>query len=234
MRPRDGRRDGARDAGGGGLAATEIGDAVHVLLEELDLSDPRPPEPDVLAADVRARYPGATDDEVARVAAFVANWCDSPLARRLAALDEVAVERPFAFEHDGVLLRGRIDLLHRAEGRALVVDYKTNALGELSPDEVVAHEYRLQRLVYALACLRAGADEVEVAYAFVERPDAVVSATFAPVDVPALEAELSEAIGRIRRGEFRATPGELVCSGCPALDVVCAGPRLLRDEPDWA
>ena len=60
-----------------------------------------------------------------------------------------------------------------------------------------------------------------------------MSATFAPADVPALEAELSEAIGRIRRGEFRATPGELVCSGCPALDVVCAGPQLLRDEHAW-
>ena len=33
----------------------------------------------------------------------------------------------------------------------------------------------LQRLVYALACFRAGADEVEVVYHFLERPDAVVS-----------------------------------------------------------
>jgi PD-(D/E)XK nuclease superfamily len=118
-------------------------------------------------------------------------------------------------------------VLHRSGGRALVVDYKTNVLGEGSPDEIVASDYRLQRAVYALACLRAGASEVEVVYAFVERPDAVVSATFVPDDAHELEAELSEAIGRIRRGEFRATPGELVCAGCPALDVVCAGPRLL-------
>jgi RecB family exonuclease len=233
MRPREERAVPAGSAGAGGLAATEIGDAVHVLLEELDLRDPRPPEPEALAAAVRARYPLATDEEVDRVAGFVANWCDSPLARRLAALDGVVVEQPFAFEHDGVLLRGRIDLLHRAGDSALVVDYKTNALGDSSPEVVVDHEYRLQRLVYALACLHAGAAEVEVAYAFVERPDAVVNATFGPADVPALEAELSEAIGRIRRGEFRATPGELVCSGCPALDVVCAGPRLLHGDAEW-
>ena len=43
-----------------------------------------------------------------------------------------------------------------ADGRALVVDYKTNALGEASPEEIVEHDYRLQRLVYALACFRAG------------------------------------------------------------------------------
>ena len=41
-----------------------------------------------------------------------------------------------------------------------------------------------------------------------------------------LEAELSEAIARINAGEFRPTPSEYICAGCPALDVVCAGPRL--------
>ena len=30
----------------------------------------------------------------------------------------------------------------------------------------------------------------------------------------------------IRAGEFRPTPSPFACSGCPALDVVCAGPRL--------
>ena len=87
-------------------------------------------------------------------------------------------------------------------------------------------EYRLQRLVYALACFRAGADEVEVVYQFLERPDELVSATFARADEPALAAELSAAIGRIQAGEFVPTPSEFACAGCPALDVVCAGPRL--------
>jgi len=43
-----------------------------------------------------------------------------------------------------------------------------------------------------------------------------------------LEAELSEAIARIQDGDFKPTPSEYICSGCPALDVVCAGPRLLQ------
>ena len=42
----------------------------------------------------------------------------------------------------------------------------------------------------------------------------------------ALEAELGAAIAQINAGEFRPTPDEFVCRGCPALDVVCAGPRL--------
>ncbi len=45
-------------------------------------------------------------------------------------------------------------------------------------------------------------------------------------DVPQLEGELSAAIARIQAGEFRPTPSEFACAGCPALDVVCAGPRL--------
>ena len=71
-------------------------------------------------------------------------------------------------------------------------------------------------------------------YHFLERPDAVVSTTFARVDVPLLEAELSEAIGRIRAGEFVPTPSEFVCAGCPALDVVCAGPKLRSRPPELA
>ena len=35
-----------------------------------------------------------------------------------------------------------------------------------------------QRTVYALAALRAGAEQVEVAYSFLERPDEVVSTVF--------------------------------------------------------
>ena len=81
------------------------------------------------------------------------------------------------------------------------------------------------------ACFRAGAEEVEVVYQFLERPDAVVSTTFRRAELPALEAELSEAIARVRAGDFRPTPSEQVCAGCPALDVVCAGPRLRRSAP---
>ena len=50
--------------------------------------------------------------------------------------------------------------------------------------------------------------------------------TFTRAEVGDLEAELSAAIARLRAGEFRPTPSEYACAGCPALDVVCAGPRL--------
>ena len=125
-------------------------------------------------------------------------------------------------------------MLQREGTRALVLDYKTNSLAEGTADEIVEADYRLQRLVYALSCFRAGAEEVEVVYHFLERADAVVSRSFERADTPALEAELSEAIARIRAGEFVPTPSEFNCAGCPVLDVVCAGPRLRTRPPQLA
>ena len=208
------RRGAVADGGGGGLAATEIGDAVHRLLEL----------PDADVALVRAWYPSVTDDELARIGDLVDAYRGSELAQRLGKA--ARPELPFAFEQDGVLLHGRFDIFERDGARALVVDYKTNVLGDRDPGEVVESEYRLQRLVYALASFRSGADEVEVVYSFLERPDAPVSTLFGRPDVPELESELSAAIARIDAGEFVPTPSEFACMDCPALNVVCAGPRL--------
>jgi ATP-dependent exoDNAse (exonuclease V) beta subunit len=209
-----------------GLAATELGDAVHRLLELVPLDAPTPPAPDDLEDAVRAWYPDVSQDELERIGEMVDAYCRSDLARRIAALRGAQPERPFTFEHDGVVIRGRLDVLWREGPRAVVVDYKSNALEGRSPSEIIEAEYSLQRLVYALVCLRAGAEEVEVAYQFLERPDDVASKTFTVADVAGLEAELSAAIARIRGGEFRPTPSEFACSDCPALDLVCAGPRL--------
>ncbi|HXV57044.1 MAG TPA: PD-(D/E)XK nuclease family protein, partial [Gaiellaceae bacterium] len=118
----------------------------------------------------------------------------------------------------------------------LVLDYKTNSLAEGSPEEIVASDYRLQQLVYALACLRTGAEDVEVVYHFLERPDAVVSTRFTRADLAGLEGELSAAVARLNEGDFRPTPSEFTCAGCPARDRVCAGPRLLEASvpPEYA
>jgi ATP-dependent exoDNAse (exonuclease V) beta subunit len=227
MRPTswtDGTEDGAAR-----LHPTEVGDAVHRLLEHVDLARPQPP--DGLADLVLGWYPTVNDAELEHIARLVDAYCESTLARRLAALPDVRVERPFAFELNGVLLNGRLDALWRSVGDALVVDYKTNVLDGRVPRDVVESEYRAQRIVYALACLRAGAERAEVVYQFLEAPEDVVSATFARADVDALEAELGEAIARIREGDFRPTPSPFACSGCPALDRVCAGPSL-GSQPD--
>ena len=137
MRPTDMR---AAVPGTSGLAATEIGDAVHRLLELVNLREPLPPED--LVTLVRGWYPRVTDEELERISGFVRSYCESELARRVATLDGARPERPFAFEHDGVLLRGRLDVLQLDGEHAVVVDYKTNTLEEGTPEEIVDADYR--------------------------------------------------------------------------------------------
>ena len=185
-----------------------------------------------LAELVTVWYPTVTPDEVERVTQLVRAFCDSELAARLAALGGARVERPFAFTLDGVLLNGRLDALRFIEGAALVLDYKTNLVGDSDPAEIVETDYRIQRTVYALACLHAGATEVEVVYQFLETPEKIVTSRYTAADREALEAELGAAIAGIRGGDFRPTPSPYACSGCPALDVICAGPRL-GDSDAW-
>jgi ATP-dependent helicase/nuclease subunit A len=210
-----------------GVAATELGDAVHRLLEAVPLDAPVSPLREELVRTVQEWYPTVTSAELDRIAGLVDAYCTSSLARRVAALRGARPERPFAFEQDGVLLHGRLDVLWSDGPRSLVVDYKSNVLDGAEPAEVVEEEYDVQRLVYALACLRAGATEVEVAYQFLERPEDVVSRTYQAAEEPQLGAVLSTAIARIREGEFTPTPSEFACADCPALDLLCAGPRLL-------
>src|SRR5262249_16910749 len=138
---RERRSEPSADPGGGGLAATEIGDAVHRLLEL----------PAVDLELVREWYPAVSDEELGRIDALVAAYRESELAARA---EGARAELGFAFEHDGVLLHGRFDLYRRDGDRALVVDYKTNVIGDRDPVEVVESEYILQRLVYALPCFR--------------------------------------------------------------------------------
>ena len=102
------RSGGPSAIGDGGLRATEIGDAVHRLLEQVDLAAPAAPD----LEQVRVWYPTVSDEELERIRGFVDAYCDSELARRVAALDGVKKERHFTFEHDGVLLHGYVDAMH--------------------------------------------------------------------------------------------------------------------------
>lgn len=208
-----------------GLAATDLGSAVHELLEQIDLAAPKTPAPSDLERSVRSRYPAASEKDLERIGRLVANYCDSKLARRVAQLSGPQSELSFVFEQSGVLVNGFLDVAAFADGKAFVLDYKSNLISR-DPEEIVADEYRLQRLVYALACLRAGYEEVEVVYAFLEQPDAVVSATFQTADTEKLELELGAEIERVVAGDFSPTPSAFACSDCPVNGVVCAGMDL--------
>ena len=93
--------------------------------------------------------------------------------------------------------------------------------------------YLNQRLIYALAGLRAGADEVEVAHVFLEVPEQPVSATYVRGDAPELERELDTLAEGVlaRRFTVTDTPRRSVCAGCPAEGGLCSWPlEMTRRE----
>ena len=197
----------------GGLDPLELGDAVHLELERPD-------------GRWRVRYPSASAENVELITRLVGNWSGSELAGRVAGIDDITRELAFVFDVDGVLFHGRIDIFARPRPEtALVIDFKTNRLGETPIEEVVDTSYGVQVATYALAALRAGVEEVEIAYAFLENMEVTPVRTFTAADAPALEAELRADIDAIRAGQFPARPG-YQCRDCPALDLLCAGERL--------
>ena len=213
------------------LPALVRGSLAHILLEELDLAAPVDPTDealDLIAADRDAVLtPEDRDDLRDLVARFVA----SRLGARLAAADEVKREAGFSFVagtgEDAVLVNGYVDALARDAEGTLIVDYKTDRLGDETPEEVVARDYRIQQVIYALAALRAGAPAVEVAHCFLERADEPVWARYGAADVPALEAELSASAAGIRDGVFPVSdrPHYELCATCPGRGTLCSWPE---------
>jgi ATP-dependent helicase/nuclease subunit A len=238
--PADDEDEVAEDSG---IGAADRGVLVHGLLERLDFRRPvKPTLAMVAAARQRAGLAAPVSDADAGEAAdLVARFAATELCARLGRATHVAREERFAFTlgeaTGGVLVVGALDVIARERGgRSLVVDYKTDRLEGADPGEIVASAYATQRLVYALAALRAGAEQVEVAHVFLEAADEPVTATFSQADIPELGRQLSGLAEGVLRREFSVTeqPHRAICRGCPAEGGLCSWPLELtrREVPD--
>ena len=138
---------------------------------------------------------------------FVAAYCESELARRIAPLDGAVPERPFAFEHDGVLLHGRLDVLWREGARALVARLQ---------DERRSARARPRRSSRPTTGCSASSTRSPASAPAPTRSRSSTSSSSARTpssrrrsprpSSPALEAELSAAIAPDRRRRVRAEP----------------------------
>ena len=212
------------------------GSIVHEALEALDFDAPRAPD----EATVRALADTElTDAEVAEIQAFVEAFARSPLCARLTQATRVTREAGFHFAMDpdgsGPLVRGFIDVLAtESDGTHLVVDYKTDHVPEdTTPAAYVERHYETQRLVYALAALRAGAPRVEVAYCLLERPDEPLTAVYDAQDAPDVVARISELARGILTHDYPVTPHphRELCGTCPGRTKLCSHPQSLTLRP---
>ncbi|HET6867575.1 MAG TPA: UvrD-helicase domain-containing protein [Solirubrobacteraceae bacterium] len=230
------RRGGGSELPPGTLAATERGTLVHALLERLDFRRPAVVTEAAVAA-AAARFgltvaPGGA--EAAQIIELVDRFAAGELCGRLARATGVRREERFRFLLDEILIGGVFDVIAREPGgRTLIVDYKTDRLDGADPQALADTAYGTQRLVYALAALKAGADSVEVVHTFLELPQRPAVAQFTREELPALEARLGALAGGVLRREFTVTeaPHRGVCDGCPAEGGLCSWPlEMTRRE----
>jgi ATP-dependent helicase/nuclease subunit A len=211
------------------LAPLLRGTVVHELLERIDFSDPHAPTPDEVAARLESHGADAGSAAVGDVSRFVTAFLGSALFERLSGAGRVRQELGFAYEivppaagGRSLLVNGFVDVYAEEPERVLIVDYKTDSLEGTDADALVEANYSIQRLIYALAALRSGAPAVEVAYCFLEQPEATVTRAWMAADADALERELLELAGGVIEGRFEPTPEPHLhlcaqCAGRPSL-----------------
>ena len=213
-----------------GLEPRLRGTVVHGLLERLDFATPAvPADADVVAA-IELHGAEARPDDVADVRGMVERVAGSELRDRIADAGSVRTELPFAFTltphgADGrsLLINGVVDVLAEEGARTLVVDWKSDPLGDHDPEALVSAGYSTQRLIYALAALRAGAEVVEVAHCFLERPDEPAVAVYEAADEERLERELLGLAQGVVEGRFEPSPEPhfSLCADCPGRAALC-------------
>jgi ATP-dependent exoDNAse (exonuclease V) beta subunit len=222
---------------------TARGAAVHALLEWSQANGWAEPPLELVERHARAAGLAASSPRQGSISGLsrglaeellepVRQWLDSPLRQRIAAeASRVRAEAPLLLGIGDTVLRGSIDLLVEREGAPpLVVDYKTDRLGDADPAERAAH-YEVQRSIYALAVAAAlDVPEVEVAYVFLERPEEPATSVLGPAEMASARTRLEQTIARITEREFPvAAPEERdwsLCRGCPALRGLCSGPAV--------
>ena len=214
-----------------GLGALLRGTLVHQLLERIAFERPLVPTEAEVAELIGGHGATVRPEEVADLRDMVERFAASELRERIARAARVRTELPFAFTLTppgaagrSLLVNGVVDV-HAAEGDGLlVVDYKSDALGERDPAELTAESYSTQRLVYALAGLRGGAQRVEVVHCYLERPDAPAVAAYRAADADRLEGELLELARGVVESRFEPSPEPNfeLCADCPGRSALCS------------
>jgi RecB family exonuclease len=209
------------------------GVAVHSLLEWGARNGWRDPGAERAAAALREQDLEGSPQEVERALGLARAWADSPLIAELEGC-KLTPEAPFVLAVAGTLVRGSIDLLaERPGGGVIVVDYKTDRLGDGDPVQAAAR-YEVQRDLYALAASSRGAP-LQTAYVFLEQPGEPIVETFGPEDLEQARARIEAIVERLGEGHFEVTPQPhaALCHDCPARHRLCSYPKELtmRESP---
>ena len=125
-----------------------------------------------------------------------------PCARSSRVGAEIRPEQPFLLPLGDTLIRGSIDLFATMpSGEPLVVDFKTDRLGDESPASHL-ERYEVQRTIYALAAAARG-DPVRTAYLFLEGDHAPEEKAFGEGELAEARELIDGLLRRHRRAALR-------------------------------
>jgi ATP-dependent helicase/nuclease subunit A len=186
----------------GGDEAAARGRAVHALLEWSQGNGWREPPAETIArvsasAEVAAESELRADELLGPLRA----WLGSELFGERVRGESSRAEVPILVRVADTVLRGSIDLLIERPGSPpLIVDFKTDRLDGADPADL-AGRYEIQQAIYSLAVAEAlGASEVELAYVFLERPEAPVLELRGAAEIDAGRRRLETAIAEVSAG----------------------------------
>lgn len=197
--------------------AVSLGVEAHALLARLAAEAPLGEADEAVDAASRvADLPSTPQGEeaVRVVSALLAR----PAVSEALRMQDVLPELPFCLRLGDVDLVGKIDLLGREGGRAVVVDYKT---GPLADSEEARERERLQAVCYAAAVLESGVESATVV--FVHPEGESLRLEFSSDQTEGLKDEIASVLERIGSGSrpARSARDRRVCSDCPARRGLC-------------
>jgi len=175
----------------GGRGATEIGRAVHQVLQTIDLATLDGLEDLASKASVAQRVP----DKAAEVVALVRQVRQAPSIERVLSAGRFWREVPVTVQIDGMTLEGVIDLLHEgADGQMTILDYKTVGQADTVKLDAMRRRYRIQGAAYALGLRRATHRRTSRCVFIVVDPSAVIE-----YEVEELDSTADEIAAALRR-----------------------------------
>jgi ATP-dependent exoDNAse (exonuclease V) beta subunit len=179
-----------------GRYGTEVGRAVHAVLQHIDLSTGDGLDEAAAAAAVAEEVP-----DVALVASLARGALTSPAVQLAAAVSDAKRWREIyvGTRVGEVLIEGFVDLVYRGDDGLVVIDYKTDAVPGAALDARVA-VYRPQLAAYAKALADATGEQVAGAVLVFLHPDGATDRWLTPADLADLDLEqLAEQVAEARR-----------------------------------
>ena len=185
----------------GGTNGTEVGRAVHSVMQVVDLAgfrrDQSLAKAQIGAASRAHAEAEGVPDRAADVARIVTNCLASTVLIEAAKSITVHREVFVAATISAKVVEGFIDLLYQdAAGRWVLVDYKTDAITSAAQRDDRMVKYRLQGATYALLLQRAAGITVhQCVFVFADAPVALRE-----IQLVDLESAVTEVVGRLSSG----------------------------------